>query len=247
MNLPSTAAITSLTAQACFHATDHHLCVSRHTQITDDIPTSGLACNVNTVFTVPHAGGQNAMHEDWRSCATANSTALHSHVAELIKLLNSIATSTTPIFLDPTSSFSDMSDRVEKVLSLPGVAFANDGANSLSTILKAGLNWDNDESQFAGRWERRVLRKQLPQVRKAIMQWRDSVVNQWEATGYRHDDANAPCLVEQRPVRLHINGDFVADALDSADLACILLHPVGSATISQAITAAGSHQLKISR
>ena len=187
------------------------------------------------------------MHEDWESCAKAISTALHPDVAELIKLLNSIATSTNPIFLDPTSSFLYMSQRVEKVLSLPGVAFAKDGADSLSTILKADMNWVNDERQFAGRWESRVLRKQLPQIRKAIMHWRDSVVNQWEATGYRHDDANASCLVEQRPVRLHVNGDFVSDALDSADLACILLHPAGSATISQAITAAGGHQLKISR
>lgn len=202
---------------------------------------------VTLVSSTWHAGGQNAVHEDWQSCATAISTALHPDVAELIKLLNRIATSTTPIFLDPASSFLDMSHRVEKVLSLPGVAFAKDGAESLSTILKVDLNWVNDERQFAGRWESRVLRKQLPQVRKGIMQWRDTVVNQWEATGYRHDDAKAPCLVEQRPVRLHVNGEFVADALDSADLACILLHPVGSATISQAITAAGSHQLKISR
>ena len=49
------------------------------------------------------------------------------------------------------------------------------------------------------------------------MQWQQQVLNQWEATGYRHDDPLAPCLLEQLPIRLHVDGDFIADALDSAD------------------------------
>ena len=186
----------------------------------------------------------------WQSCAQAISAALHPEIRQLIRLLNSIAISTVPIF-DRTQSplFFDISSNVEQVLRLPGVDFASDGFESLDTILKSDLKWVNDEQQFASRWNQnnRVLRQQLPEIRKAITQWQHNVLSQWEATGYRHDAAHASRLKDQRPVRLHLNGTFIADALDSADLACILLHPVGCVSISQALGAASTYQLTLSR
>lgn len=195
--------------------------------------------------------GNNFVNKDWESCAKAISTALHPFMTQLIKLLNSIATSTTSMSGDGVSPLSDMYCCVERVLSLPAVDFALDGSDSLTTIVNNDLKWVNDEEQFKTRWNGngRVLREQLPEIRKAIMRWQRNVVNQWEATGYRHDDAGAACLIGQLPIRLHIDGDFLADALDSADLACIMLHParLHAATISQAITAAGTYQLSVNR
>lgn len=196
-----------------------------------------------------HAGGQGSLHDGWQSCTNAISTALHPDVNELIRLLSKISTSTTPIFGHESSCFSELCFHVEQVRSLSAVDFAHDGADSLSTILKADLQWVEDEAQFAARWngKDRVLRQQLPEIRKAITQWQHNIVTQWEATGYRHDNAEASCLVDQLPIRLHIDGNFVADALDSADLACMLLHPASSVGVSQVITAAGTYQLTVSR
>lgn len=194
-----------------------------------------------------YAGRKESLCDGWQSCAKAISTALHADVTKLIRLLNSFAISTTAIFCQ--EAFRKICQHVEQALSLPGVDFAKDGYDSLETILKNDLKWDQAEEQFASRWgsKDRVLRKQLPEICKSIMQWKHNTISQWEATGYRHDDVNASSLKEQRPLRLHIDGVFIADALDSADLACILLHPAGSLSISQAISAAGICQLTVSR
>ncbi len=130
--------------------------------------------------------------------------------------------------------------------------FKSDEKESLERILQEKLKWVSDAHQFAGNWDNsdRRLRKQLPEIPKAITQWQQAVVNHWEATGYRHNAQGASQLIEQRPVRVHVNSGFTADALDSADLACIMLHTTAQSSwsgISEAIKAPGDHQLTISR
>ena len=142
-----------------------------------------------------------------------------------------------------------MTQHVKQVLMLPEVTSSSDGADSLQTILVADLRWNSDKGQFAQKWgsDNRMLRKQLPEIRQAITWWQQRVLDTWEATGYRHDDPDASRLMDQRPLRLQIDDTFIADALDSADLACFFLHTSGSLSMSHVISAAGTYKLSICR
>lgn len=159
--------------------------------------------------------------------------------------LNELATSATPIF-------STVGSNVSAVLSLEQIKFATDGVESLHSVLQDKLKWVPEVQQFASNWNQKeaLLRRQLLDICKAITQWRQSVIHHWEATGYRHDALEASQLTDQRPVRLHVDGVFVADALDSADLACLLLHNTHQSAWSglhMAISTPGTHWLTISR
>ena len=190
-------------------------------------------------------GVHGALLEGWQRCAEALSTALHPIVDRLVIQLNELASSATPIF-------STVGSNVTAVLSLEQIKFATDGAESLHSVLQDKLKWVPEVQQFANNWNKneRMLRRQLPDICKAITQWQQSVIHQWEATGYRHNAPKASQLTDQRPVRLHVDGVFVADALDSADLACLLLHDTHQSAWSglhMAISTPGTHQLTISR
>ena len=200
---------------------------------------------------VAHTGERGVLNEGWHRQAEAVSTALHPDVDQLVALLNRLATTTEPIF---SSQSPELKNCIDAALCLPEADFKPLESDSLhSILLEEKLKWVPDRKQFAARWgfTDRALRAQLPDVRKAITQWQHAVVNHWEATGYQHNAQGASHLKDQRPVRVHINGVFIADALDSADLACIMLHTVstrsGWSSVSQAIKAPGHHVLTISR
>ncbi len=198
------------------------------------------------------AGDQGILCDDWQRHAEVVSTALHPDVHRLVVFLNTLATSTTSIMC---CQLQEMARHVDAVMALPQSSFLSDENESLVTICQDKLKWVSGKQaaeNFTESWrlDDVLLRRQLPSIRKAITQWQHSINQQWEATGYRHSAEDASHVKEQLPVRVHIDNNFVADALDSADLACILLHTCDHSSwagVKQAITAPGLQQLTITR
>ena len=149
----------------------------------------------------------------------------------------------------------EMARHVDAVMALPQSSFLSDENQSLVSICQDKLKWVSGKQaaeHFTENWRSDdvLLRRQLLSIRKAITQWQHSIIHQWEATGYRHSAEAASHVKEQLPVRVHIDNNFVADALDSADLACILLQTCDHSSwsgVKQAIKAPGLHQLTITR
>ena len=90
----------------------------------------------------------------------------------------------------------------------------------------------------------------LPSIRKAIMNWQSQLVNTWEATGYEHGSPVASQLADAKPIRIEVDGNFVVDVLDSADLACAMLHTDSESRWSgaaNALASPGKHTVRLSR
>ena len=198
------------------------------------------------------AGDQGVLCDDWQRHAEVVSTALHPDVHHLVVFLNTLPTSTMPIMC---YKLPEMAKHVDAVLALPQSSFLSHESESLVSICQEKLKWVSGEhaaQHFTASWRMDdvFLRQQLPEIRKAITQWQHSIVHQWEATGYRHSAEGASHVSRQLPVRVHIDNNFVADALDSADLACILLHTCDHSSwagVKQAIKAPGLHHLTVTR
>ena len=195
------------------------------------------------------AGQQGVFHGDWHNQAEALSTALHPDVDQLVILLNKLYTSTPESSLD---DFSGLKSCVDAVTRLPATDFSSDDKATLNSILQEKLKWNSDAQQFVKEWDGKAsnLHCQLQEISRAIRQWQQSIVDAWEATGYRHDAEDPSHLINQCPVRVSVNNVFKADATDSVDLACIMLHAAVQSRwsgLNQTLQHPGDYQLTFSR
>ncbi len=195
------------------------------------------------------AGQHGVCHGDWHSQAEALSTALHPDVDQLVILLNKLYTSTIEFSAD---AFSQLKSCIDAVKRLPATEFSSDDKVTLDSILQEKLKWSPDAQQFVQEWDGKYsnLHCQLPEIRRAIKQWQQSIVDAWEATGYRHDAEDPSQLIKQCPIRVSVNNVFKADATDSVDLACIMLHTAAQSRwsgLNQTLQHPGDYQLTFSR